>query len=264
MYETTESKFEALVYTENPGLAARCARAFAEFPVDWVMFYESSLALDYLSKEPFDFVILDLDSAEKCSILLNTVHSGVNLQSVVLALTSAPVDPSTLELCYASRVFYPVHPSEVREQLYRTVPLAERLAAERTQLKRAEPSTDAQTEELIPERFHSGQLSAVLLQVRRGGRMLLNLAGRALSKKHSLSIVAQEWAASVLAALGMMWFVQEVTEDFRGIEFISPPSAGPSYIVAVALLLWLCAKHRRVHNTSSILWSQSDGKCTIS
>src|SRR5512142_1522387 len=99
-----EPRFEALVFTENPSLGARCARSFAEFPVDWVMFYESSLALEYLAKERFDYVILDLDSAENASILLDAVTSGINLRSVVLAVTSSSVNPAILDFCYASRV----------------------------------------------------------------------------------------------------------------------------------------------------------------
>jgi hypothetical protein len=251
MHQTRESKFEALVYTENPGLAARCARAFAEFPLDWVMFYEPSLALDYLSKEQFDFVILDLDSAEDCPFPLHTLHSGANLQSVVLAVTSAPVDSATLELCYASRVFYPVRPSDIQEQLYRTVPLAERLALERLHLKRVGSSTDAQIEvESTPARYRINQLAMLLRGVRRGVSKALSLASGVVRVKHSLSVVAQERAASLLASLGMLWFVQEITEDFRGIGLISPPSPGPTYLIAVSLLLWLCAKHRRVHNGS--------------
>ena len=237
-----EAKFEALVYTENPALGARCARAFAEFPADWVMFYDSSLALDYLRKEQFDYLILDLDSSEKGSILINTLNSGVNLHSVVLAVTSAAVDPSLLDLCYASRVFYPVRPGDIQEQLYRTVPLAERLAAER-----CAASATANSE---PESEQSDTASSAIA----GVSALVVLFAKALwlcmlkifRMEHSLSVLAQERIGSLLASFGSVWFVQEMTKDFRGIEFVAPPSGGPSYLIALGLLLWLCAKQRRI------------------
>jgi hypothetical protein len=239
MSQQRESRFEALVYTENSALAARCARAFAEFPADWVMFYESSLALDYLRKEQFDYLILDLDSAEKGSILIETLNSGVNLQSVVLAITSASVDPSLLDLCYASRVFYPVRPADIQEQLYRTVPLAERLAAERSAInvseESAEPEEEVTSASAAFSSFASGLAKALATSVLNIFRM-----------KHSLSILAQERSASLLASFGTVWYVQEITKDFRGVQFVAPPSACPSCLTALALLLWLCAKYRRI------------------
>lgn len=242
MSQQRESRFEALIYTENPALAARLTRAIAEFPADWVMFYESSLTLDYLRKEQFDYLILDLDAAEKGSILIDTLNSGVNLNNVVLAVTSAPVDPALLDLCYASRVFYPVRPADIQEQLYRTVPLAERLASER--------SARHEAENMEPEAEGSpAKVSAIAgvasLAVMVGKALALFLLG-VFQMKHSLSILAQERIASLLASFGSVWFVQEMTKEFRGLEFVAPPSPGPSSLIALGLLLWLCAKYRRV------------------
>lgn len=241
-----ESRFEALVYTEDPSLAARCATAFAEFPADWVMFYDSSLALDYLRREQFDYLILDLDSAEKASILIDTLSSGVNLHSVVLAITSAQVNPTVLDLCYASRVFYPVRPAEIQEQLYRTVPLAERLAAERAPLNVREQNADEDTEDSFAAPSIASGISASLFGV---GKAFAASLVNVFRMKHSLSILGQERVASLLASLGSVWFVQEITRDFRGLEFVAPPSSGPSYLIALGLLLWLCAKQRRISNT---------------
>ncbi len=242
MSQQLESRFEALVYTENPVLAARCAGAFAEFPADWVMFYESSIALDYLHKEPFDYLILDLDSAEKGCILIDTLNSGVNLHSVVLAITSAPVDPALLDLCYASRVFYPVRPADIEDQLYRTVPLAERLAAERSACNTAEdPGPEAEGSMPVTSAI-AGVFALTVLFGKAFAMFMLDV----FRMRHSLGIVAQERVASLLASFGSVWFVQEITKNFRGFEFVAPPSAGPSYVIALALLLWLCAKYRRI------------------
>jgi len=211
------------------------------------MFYESSLALDYLRKEQFDYLILDLDAAEKGSILIDTLNSGVNLHSVVLAVTSAAVDPSLLDLCYASRVFYPVRPTDIQEQLYRTVPLAERLAAERSVANAAE-EPESEFEKSAASTSAIAGVSALMLLL--GKALVLSILA-VFRMKHSLSILAQERLASLLASFGSVWFVQEMTKDFRGLEFIAPPSAGPSYLIALGLLLWLCAKQRRISASDS-------------
>lgn len=241
MYSEREPRFEALVYTRDRGLAARCARAFAEFPVDWVMLDEAERASNYLGKQRFDFIVLDLDSAENDPILLNILHFGVNPHGVVLAVTAGPVDPATLNLCYAAQIFYPVRPAHIEQELYRGIPLAERLLAEpRTArvkvpaetVPKAEPGTIS-----VPDvvALTKGVFSNLVPQLRS-----------AFNMRHSLSIVAQEWAASLLASIGMIWFGQEATSNFRGLQYIAPPSAGPSNIIALGVLLWLCAKHRRV------------------
>jgi hypothetical protein len=213
------------------------------------MFYESSLALEYLAKERFDYVILDLDSAENASILLDAVTSGINLRSVVLAVTSSSVNPAILDFCYASRVFYPVRPVEIEEQLYRTIPLAERLASER---REAVTESAAEGEPVVENSVMREFSWLSKLLARTATVSFRNI----FQMKHSLGIVAQERAASLLASFGTMWFVQEITRNFRGIEFIDPPSAGPSYLMALGLLLWLCAKHRRVEERVEAVGSE--------
>ena len=243
-----ESRFEALVYTEDRAVALRCAEAFAYFPVDWMMFDESSLALEYLSRERFDFILLDLDSAPS-SILTDVVSSGVNLHSVVLALTSAPADASMLTLCYDSQVFYPVRPSNIEEELYRSVPFAERISAQERHL-RAEQTCSEEIEDSVASLEPVTRIPALLQRVSNVSKALANSAGDVFRMKHSLSIVAQEWVSSILACIGTMWFVQEITENFTGIAFIRPPSSGPTYLIGSALLLWLCAKHRRISGSA--------------
>ncbi len=243
MAQQGDARFEALVYTDDAGLAARCAKSFAELPVDWVMFYEPSLALDYLSRERFDYVILDLDSADKGSVLINTLRSGAKLHGVILAITAGPVDPAILDLCYASSVFYPVRPAELQERFYSTMPLADRLAMETPRVAAIEDAAEPEVVESVEEPSAIAILSA--LSVHFGKAFLRFLAG-VLGMKHSLDILWQERIASLLASAGSVWFVQEITKNFRGIEFIAPPSAGPSSLMGLGLLLWLCAKHRRV------------------
>jgi hypothetical protein len=243
MAQQRDSRFEALVYTDDPGLAARCAKSFAEFPVDWVMFYQPSLALDYLSRERFDYVILDLDSADRGSTLIDTLRAGAKLHGIIMAITAGPVDPAILDLCYASSVFYPVRPAELQERLFSTMPLADRLAPETPQVAAMEEATEAEDVESIAAPSDIAIFSALAVFF---GKALVRLLAGILGMKHSLGILAQERVSSMMASAGSVWFVQEITRDFRGVEFIAPPSAGPSYLMALGLLLWLCAKHRRV------------------
>ena len=243
MAQQREARFEALVYTDAPSLAARCAKSFAELPVDWVMFYQPSLALDYLARERFDYVILDLDSADKGSILINTLRSGGKLHGVILAVTAGPVDPAILDLCYASSVFYPVRPADLQERLYSTMPLADRLAVERFPAVAPEHAPEVEEVESIVEPSAIAIFAALSVHF---GKAFLRLLANIFGMRHSLDILWQERVASLLASAGSVWFVQEITRNFRGIEFIAPPSAGPSSLMALGLLLWLCAKHRRV------------------
>jgi hypothetical protein len=254
MAQQGEARFEALVYTDDPGLAARCAKSFSELPLDWVMFYQPSLALDYLSRERFDYVILDLDSADKGSILINTLRAGAKLHGVILAITAGPVDPAILDICYASSVFYPVRPAELQERLYSTMPLADRLAVEIPQVAKVEHASERE-EESVAAPSAIAIFSA--LSVHFGKAFAGFLAG-VLGMRHSLDILWQERVASLLASAGSVWFVQEITRNFRGVEFIAPPSAGPSSLMALGLLLWLCAKHRRVSESqgTSVLVAQ--------
>jgi hypothetical protein len=245
-----EPRFEALVYTPQRELAAQCAAAFADFPVDWVMLSESSLALDYLSQDRFDYVILDVDSAENRSVLEGAVQSGVNLRSVVLAVTSSPVDPSLLDLCYESQVFYPVRPSEIQEQLNRTAPLAEQLADEQHPTPTVVLNPDAvlnhDSQEAIAQHSHAAQVLQMLSVGKHLRTKLTTFLRKALDRRHSLSIVAQERTASAIASIGAAWFVQEITVNYRGLKYLQPPSGGPTDLIFLAVLLWLCAKQRRV------------------
>lgn len=56
----------------------------------------------------------------------------------------------------------------------------------------------------------------------------------------------EEWAASLLAAAGSIWFVEEVTRTYHRAIQILPPTGGPTEMIGVAVLIWLHAKHRRV------------------
>jgi hypothetical protein len=55
----------------------------------------------------------------------------------------------------------------------------------------------------------------------------------------------EEWAASLLAAAGSIWFVQELTRTYHRAIQILPPTGGPTELIGVAILIWLHAKHRR-------------------
>lgn len=56
----------------------------------------------------------------------------------------------------------------------------------------------------------------------------------------------EEWAASLLAAAGSIWFVQEVTRTYHRAIQILPPTGGPTELIGLSILIWLHAKHRRV------------------
>ena len=56
----------------------------------------------------------------------------------------------------------------------------------------------------------------------------------------------EEWAASLLAAAGSIWFVEEVTRTYHRAIQILPPTGGPTELIGLAILIWLHAKHRRV------------------
>jgi len=96
--------------------------------------------------------------------------------------------------------------------------------------------------------FHDGavDLGAALIKTARASNGVFTSLKDMLQNRHSLSVVAHERLASAIAAAGTMWYVNEVTDHFIGLQYIQPPSAGPTYLVAIALLLWLCAKSRRV------------------
>ena len=55
----------------------------------------------------------------------------------------------------------------------------------------------------------------------------------------------EEWAASLLAAIGSIWFVQELTRGYHRAIQVLPPTGGPTEVIGLAILIWLHAKHRR-------------------
>jgi MYXO-CTERM domain-containing protein len=179
-------------------------------------------------------------------LLQQVCDSGAARQSVIFAVTNGGVDPEMLARCYEFGVFYPVRPGEIRANLDRSLPAAERRAQQRAMVVVEAPVIESEDEdvkaampEVVEEVIHTSKTFAWLLAA--GATSIVCM-------RHSLGIVAQEWAASLLSAVASMWFVQEVTADFRGLLNVGPPSAGPSYLLALSLLLWLCAKRRRASN----------------
>jgi hypothetical protein len=64
----------------------------------------------------------------------------------------------------------------------------------------------------------------------------------------------EEWAASLLAAIGSIWFVQELTRSYHRAIQILPPTGGPTELIGLAILVWLHAKHRRhIENRTPVL-----------
>jgi hypothetical protein len=60
-----------------------------------------------------------------------------------------------------------------------------------------------------------------------------------------MSLQREEWAASLLAGAGSVWFVYAITHGFpRFVQYL-PPTGGPTELMGIAILLWLHAKHRR-------------------
>jgi len=244
--QTSIAKFEALLYSANPRLAEQYASSFADLPANWMCFNEPETAADFLAKEHFDFIVLDLESANGRSLLQQLCDSGTARQSVILAVTGGTVDASTLSLCYEFCVFYPVRPNEIRANLHRSLPVAERFAQDREAIaSEAQPvsSVDEEAESAMPsmveEVIHTSKAFAWLFAA---------VATSIFCMKHSLGITAQERVASVLSGVASIWFVQESTANFKGLLNMGPPSAGPSYLLALSILLWLCAKQRRANS----------------
>src|SRR3954467_4204041 len=93
--QTSGEKFEALLYTADPRLAAEYVKSFDKFPANWISFNELRTAADFLAKDHFDFIILDLEGADGRSLLDQLCDSGKTRQSVIFAVTSGAVDPSS-------------------------------------------------------------------------------------------------------------------------------------------------------------------------
>ncbi len=60
-----------------------------------------------------------------------------------------------------------------------------------------------------------------------------------------MSYRREELVASLLAGVGSIWFVMELTRNFHRIFQILPPTGGPTEIIGLAVLIWLHAKYRR-------------------
>ncbi len=54
--------FEALVYTTNRLVAASCAMAFAELPIDWSLLDDPRMVAESAASGRYDFLLVDLDS----------------------------------------------------------------------------------------------------------------------------------------------------------------------------------------------------------
>lgn len=66
-----------------------------------------------------------------------------------------------------------------------------------------------------------------------------------LSCKDLMNFVTLERIASLMAAAGSMWFVNEITRGFLRLYLILPPTGGPTEVIGLAVLIWLYAKHQR-------------------
>ena len=64
-------------------------------------------------------------------------------------------------------------------------------------------------------------------------------------QKNSLSIVAEERVASLIAAAGAIWAVYVATVDYTNLWRINIMPPGPLEVCALGVLAWLHAKWRR-------------------
>jgi hypothetical protein len=242
-----DRNLEALIFSDDQWVSARCAEAFAELPVDWVKTEDPAMASQLLSSSNFDFVILDLDSPCGTTMLPKVrPHSTDRQHSVVLGITGGGIDADILEMSYESLIFYPVRPEQICSEVHRAMPLAERISA-RIKSNR-ELSVEDESE------FAGLSLFAALHDVSRTLLAKSISFLTSFSKKnmqHSLSIVWQERAASLISAAGTIWYVHEITTDYSKLAFLVP-STGPTELIGVAVLLWLCAKYRRIAETNAL------------
>lgn len=247
-----ENQFEALVYSNNRETILRCCRAFTDIPLNWMTLDSADLASSYLTRERFDFVLLDLDSPEGPSIL-RRMGAKKSPHGAVLAISGGEIDSRVLELCYKSQFFYPVRPDEIESHLERAVQLVEGSSVATESRVQVPPSINAKQRELLSDsHFDHGheapksKRAAILPQMMEMGGKLVGSLGDLFRNQHSLSVVAQERAASAMAALGAIWFVNIVTTNFTEVAKMGPPPSGPLELIGLSVLLWLCAKHRRV------------------
>ncbi len=240
-----DRNLEALIFSDDRRVSARCAEAFAELPVDWVKTEDPAMAQQLLSNSNFDFVLLDLDAPYGTTLLPRVRPESTDRQhSVVLGITGGGIDADILEMSYESLIFYPVRPEQICSEVHRALPLAERIAI-RTN---PNPDTSAELDSEAPSSLGTLVRSAVQkVRSNLSFSKLMNAGAR-----HSLSIVAQERAASLISAAGTIWYVHEVTRDWTRLAFLIP-AVGPTELIGVAVLLWLCAKHRRYIERNTLL-----------
>jgi hypothetical protein len=60
-----------------------------------------------------------------------------------------------------------------------------------------------------------------------------------------MSLPTLEWTASLMAAAGSLWFVNEITKAFARLYLVIPPTGGPTEVIGLSVLIWLYAKHQR-------------------
>ncbi len=242
--------YEALVYTTDRFVAARCAEAFAALPVDWTIVDDPGKAAEFAVSGMYDFLLIDLDSPLGSTMLALAEDEKCN--AVLFGITQGGVDPDLLEMSYHSLIFYPVRIEGLLSELHRAFPLAERMAAKR--MARPVMAPVASTETVAePVRETVANRSALRVPVPRGWRSLIGNALEAIKNndlrrpsRYALSIIWQERLASMVSAFGMIWYIHEITKDWTKLAFLIPPTPGPGELIGLSVLLWLCAKHRRV------------------
>jgi CheY-like chemotaxis protein len=240
-----DRNLEALIFSDDRRVSARCAEAFAELPVDWVKTEDPAMAQQLLGNSNFDFVLLDLDAPSGTALLPRVRPDSADRQhAVVLGITSGGIDADILEMSYESLIFYPVRPDQICSEVHRALPLAERIAV-RTK-------TPASSSELLEGEAKSFAIPEFFRSIAHKFRAFNLSKVIAWGTHHSLSIVAQERAASLISAAGTIWYVHEVTRDWTRLAFLVP-AVGPSELIGVAVLLWLCAKHRRFAEKSAMI-----------
>jgi hypothetical protein len=60
-----------------------------------------------------------------------------------------------------------------------------------------------------------------------------------------MNFVTLEWVASLMAAAGSAWFVNDVTRAFQRLPLVLPPTGGPTELIGISVLIWLYAKYQR-------------------
>jgi len=247
-----DRNLEALIYSDDQWISARCAEAFAELPVDWVRTEDSNVASKLLSNSSFDFVILDLDSPSGTALLPRVrTDSSDRRHAVVLGITGGGIDADILEMSYESLIFYPVRPEQICSEVHRAMPLAERVS-KHIHLP-SESDENAEDLETSGPTLFDGLRSVARVVATKSAEQFRQFVAHLSQKEmqHSLSIVAQERVASLISAAGTIWYVHEITRDWTRLAFLVP-ATGPTQLIGVATLLWLCAKYRRASAKQSL------------